>query len=70
MSVLTHPAYDAPVDVEVLPLDPASLDATRPVDIDVCGECMGDRCIVTFDQGEGQSDECWACNGTGLRGAW
>jgi hypothetical protein len=51
------------------PPDPESLDATRPVDLDVCPVCAGDRAIPLVDHATGEADaeECWGCAGTGLR---
>jgi hypothetical protein len=55
------------------PPDPESLDATRPVDLDVCPVCAGDGAVQvqTGDPYVGAWDgvECWACAGTGQRGA-
>lgn len=52
------------------PSDPESLDATRPVDLDVCPICAGERAVqVPAADGEYDAEECWACAGTGLRGA-
>lgn len=55
------------------PVDPDSLDATRPTDLDTCGVCMGDGAIQVptgflYAQ-EFDAAECWACGGTGVRGA-
>jgi hypothetical protein len=53
--------------------DPESLDATRPVDIDVCPVCdgRGGYEVQTGDPYSGAWDgvECWSCGGTGMRGA-
>jgi hypothetical protein len=54
----------------VVPPDPESLDATRPADLDVCPVCEGDQAIpVRSSDGEADAEECWACAGTGIRGA-
>lgn len=57
----------------VVPPDPESLDATRPDDLDVCPNCGGDGAVPvqTNDPypGAWDGDECWACAGTGIRGA-
>lgn len=54
-------------------IDPQSLDATRPVDLDVCPVCEGDGGIswVSNDPypGATDGDVCWLCGGTGVRGA-
>lgn len=59
-----------PVDA---PPDPASLDATRPDDLDTCPICGGDGAVQvqTGDpySGAWDGEECWACAGTGTRGA-
>lgn len=55
-----------------LPPDPASLDATRPVDLDVCGVCEGTGWFSWqsgWQPDEWDSVECWGCSGTGTRGA-
>ena len=64
VTALHYPLDGDPV---AIPLDPADLNRIPPSDIDVCDVCMGDGCIDTFVAGEGQSDECWACHGTGIR---
>lgn len=55
------------------PPDPESLDATRPDDLDLCAVCRGDGAVQvqTGDPYPGAWDgvECWACAGTGERGA-
>lgn len=61
------------VEPAPIPIDPESLDATRPADLDVCPVCAGDGAVQvqTGDPYEGAWDgvECWACDGTGIRGA-
>lgn len=60
------------VEAVAVPVDPESLDATRPDDLDVCPACRGDRAVlVAVDPvtGEADAEECWACAGTGIRGA-
>jgi hypothetical protein len=55
---------------DVVPVDPESLDATRPADIDVCIQCMGAGFVSLLIEDEWESEECWACDGTGQqRGA-
>lgn len=72
---MTAFAHLAPTVAEIntpfVPIDPESLDATRPVDLDVCPFCQGDRAIHLIDQvtGEADAEECSACAGTGIRGA-
>lgn len=63
------PTYDAGPVTQVIPIDPESLDATRPDDVDACTVCIGAGYVTTFVDGEGQDDECWACQGTTIRGA-
>jgi hypothetical protein len=60
----------APVEpAVVIPVDPESLDATRPVDMDVCSVCGGlGGYPVPLPLGEWDGEECWACGGTGVRG--
>jgi hypothetical protein len=56
----------------VVPIDPEDLDATRPVDLDVCPNCVdGAIQVQTNDPYDGawDAEECRACGGTGLRGA-
>lgn len=71
-------AYPPPTVTEIngaplMPVDPESLDATRPEDLDVCPECRGEGAIqVRTDDpypGAWDGEECWACSGTGERGA-
>lgn len=54
-------------------IDPESLDASRPDDIDACSVCdgLGGLSWVTNDPypGATDGDACWACGGTGQRGA-
>ena len=69
--LLVAPAALSPVDPDSL--DPESLDATRPVDVDCCGVCMGEGGIQVptgflYAQ-EFNGEECWGCGGTGERGA-
>ena len=59
---------------EKLPtIDPESLDATRPVDLDLCPVCegLGGYTVASHDPFDDAGDgvECWACGGTGQRGA-
>lgn len=56
----------------VISVDPESLDATRPVDVDVCPHCIdGTVQVQTGDPypGAWDGEPCWACGGTGVRGA-
>lgn len=57
----------------LFPVDPESLEATRPADLDCCPVCEGDGAIAvqTGDPYPGAWDgvECWSCGGTGVRGA-
>lgn len=67
---MTALAYAAPV-VEI-PIDPEDLDATRPVDLDVCPVCIdGTVAVQTGDpySGAWDGEPCWSCGGTGIRGA-
>jgi hypothetical protein len=60
------------IPADTTPVDPESLDATRPADLDVCPVCHGDRAVlVAVDPvtGEADAEECSACAGTGQRGA-
>jgi hypothetical protein len=59
-------ALEAPV---VVPLDPESLDATRPADIDACPACIDGAVLVPLGDGEYDAEACRACGGTGVRGA-
>lgn len=52
-----------------IPIDPDDLDATRPVDLDLCPTCWGECLIPTLIGGEEVYISCWACGGTGDRGA-
>lgn len=38
-------------------------------EVDECQACEGAGGLVTFHDGEGQTDECWVCLGTGTRSA-
>jgi hypothetical protein len=57
----------------MVPIDPEDLDATRPADYEVCSICAGDGAVQvqTGDPypGAWDGEECWACTGTGIRGA-
>jgi hypothetical protein len=72
-----QPGTDTPrvaAGEEKLPtIDPESLEATRPVDLDVCLVCMGDGWLshpTGFLYAQEFNDEaCWNCHGTGRRGA-
>lgn len=61
------------VELVDAPPDPVSLDATRPVDLDICGVCMGDGAIQVptgyLYAREFDAEACWSCGGTGQRGA-
>jgi hypothetical protein len=57
-------------DVAVIPVDPESLDATRPDDLDVCPRCMGDGVVYAFYEGEPCDVTCPGCDGSGQRGVW
>lgn len=59
----------AVVDLVDAPPDPVSLDATRPADLDCCSVCSGDGAVEFEDRGEWTAEPCWACHGTGVRGA-
>jgi hypothetical protein len=67
---MTALAYAA--EPVVVPIDPEDLDATRPVDLDVCPLCVnGAIQVPTGDPypGAWDGEECWACGGTAVRGA-
>jgi hypothetical protein len=57
-------------DPDVIPIDPESLDATRPADLDCCSRCMGDGVVYAFYEGEPCDITCPACEGSGQRGVW
>lgn len=60
-------------DKPPMPADPESLDATRPVDVDTCGVCMGDGALRVptghLYAREFDMEPCWNCHGNGQRGA-
>lgn len=66
-SDLVEQLREAPAElVDVVPVDPASIDATRPEDIDVCRICHGEGAVVWQTDGEWDSEECYLCRGTGV----
>lgn len=52
------------------PIDPESLDATRPVDLDVCTGCAGDGLVVVLLESDLVDRDCPRCGGTGERSLW
>ena len=71
MTALATAPVAADREPVVVPIDPESLDATRPVDLDVCPVCEGDGGVQLVDgvTGEADAEACWSCGGTGVRGA-
>lgn len=52
------------------PVDPESLDATRPVDLTDCDACHGVGLVVTYVEGDQADVRCGMCGGTGERSPW
>ena len=57
-----------PVELELVPIDPEDLDATRPDDFDVCTWCIGQG-VIPLPGADGYERTCHQCHGTGKRGA-
>lgn len=73
MGVRPMTAVATASEAVAIPLDPESLDATRPTDLDCCPICAGDGAVQVQSgdpyPGAWDGEECWACAGTGTRGA-
>jgi phage/plasmid primase-like uncharacterized protein len=69
-TLLTRPAATVDHAEPAMPVDPESLDATRPVDLDDCPACGGEGCLIVDDGDPAGRGACWSCGGDGLRGAW